>query len=467
MAGRRKKTDGSQSDAVTGPADPQPVTLPEPESASAETGESARSVSTNDDTFTVDASAETPAPEPALPAAEPEPPVAEAAADPALTESSEPSSAADPAETPPEPVASEASDPSLASERVAEPAPPPPVMAPQAPPARSNPLLPILGGAVAAFLGFVLAQAVPQGWPLGATPQQFAALEAKLAEQDRKLAALTAPDPGLADRLAALEQRLDALPAAGADPAALDALRAEIVALRDAAPPAPDLSPLQAELDALKAELAAIPRESGVAQELEAMKAAAEAERAAAEARAEALRAEAESMRARAEAAARAAIGQGVVLRVQAALDTGGPFDVALTDLGTAGIAVPPELAAHAEGVPTLAELQAGFADAARAALAATAKPGEGAALADRVTGFLKAQTGLRSTAPREGDSPDAVLSRAEAALRAGDLPATLAELDTLPPEATAALAEWRALADTRAAAAAALAALAQDLTAK
>jgi hypothetical protein len=341
-------------------------------------------------------------------------------------------------------------------------APPPPP-----PPARSNPLLPVLGGAVAAFLGFVLAQAIPQGWPLGATPQQFAALEARLAEQDRKLAALAAPDPGLADRLAALEQRLDTLPAAGADPAALEALRAEIAALRDAAPAAPDLSPLQAELDALKAELAAIPRESGVAQELEAMKAAAEAERAAAEARAEALRAEAESMRAGAEAAARAAIGQGVVLRVQAALDTGGPFDVALTDLGTAGITVPPDLAAHATGVPTLAELQAGFADAARAALAATAKPDQGAGLADRVTGFLKAQTGLRSTAPREGGSPDAVLSRAEAALRAGDLPATLAELDTLPPEATAALAEWRALADTRAAAAAALAALAQDLTAK
>ena len=340
-------------------------------------------------------------------------------------------------------------------------------MAPPPPPARTNPLLPIMGGAVAAFLGFVLAQAVPQGWPLEATTRQLTAFEQRLADQDRKLAALAAPDPGLADRLAALEQRLDALPAAGADPADLDALRAEIATLRDVAPPAPDLSPLQAELDALKAELAAIPRESGVAQELEAMKAAAEAERAAAEARAEALRAEAESMRAGAEAAARAAIGQGVVLRVQAALDTGGPFDVALTDLGTAGITVPPDLAAHAEGVPTLAELQAGFADAARAALAATVKPGDGAGLADRVAGFLKAQTGLRSTAPREGDSPDAVLSRAEAALRGGDLPATLAELDTLPPEATAALAGWRALADTRAAAAAALAALAQDLTAK
>lgn len=466
MAGRRKKTDGSQSDAVTDPVDPQPVTLPEPDALQPVPGESAGDVSINADTRAADeaAAADTAAAEPpaALPTAEP------TAADPVPDTAPPAASDPDPAPEPQPDPAPVAADPAPEPARTPEPAPAP-VMAPPPPrpPARGNPLLPILGGAVAAFLGFVLAQAVPQGWPLGASPQQFAALESKLAEQDRKLAALTAPDPALADRLAALEQRIDTLPTAGADPAALDALRTEIAALRDAAPPVADLGPLQAELDALKSELAAIPRESGVAQELEAMKAAAEAERAAAEARAEALRAEAESMRAGAEAAARAAIGQGVVLRVQAALDTGGPFDVALTDLGTAGITVPADLAAHAEGVPTLAELQAGFADAARAALAATAKPDEGAGLADRVTGFLKAQTGLRSTAPREGDSPDAVLSRAEAALRAGDLPATLAELDTLPPEATAALADWRALADTRAAAAAALAALAQDLTAK
>jgi hypothetical protein len=461
MAGRRKKTEESQSDAVTDPVDPQPVSLPEPSENPTHAGESPAEVSTESDTrFANDViSADTLANDQAAD---------QAAREPQPDRMADAQSAAQPDAEPDAAPAAQADTVPNATDPVPQPVAPAPVAASRPPPpARSNPLLPLLGGAVAAFFGFVLAQAIPQGWPLGATPQQFAALESKLAEQDRKLAALAAPDPGLADRLAALEQRLDTLPAAGAGPAALDALRAEIAALRDAAPAAPDLSPLQAELDALKAELAAIPRESGVAQELEAMKAAAEAERAASEARAEALRAEAESMRAGAEAAARAAIGQGVVLRVQAALDTGGPFDVALTDLGTAGIAVPPDLAAHATGVPTLAELQAGFAEAARAALAATAKPAEGAGLADRMTGFLKAQTGLRSTAPREGGTPDAVLSRAEAALRAGDLPATLAELDTLPPEATAALAGWRALADTRAAAAAALAALAQDLTAK
>lgn len=346
-----------------------------------------------------------------------------------------------------------------------QPAPPPPPPAP-----RSNPLLPVLGGAVAAFFGFVLAQVVPQGWPLDATTRQIAQIETRVAELDRKLAGIAAPvaDPALADRLTALEQRLDTLPAAGADPAALDALRAEIAALRDAAPPpAADLAPIEAELATLRAELAAIPRESGVAQELEALRAAAEAERAAAAARAEALRAESETLQAQAEATARAALARGAILRVQAALEAGGAFDVALADLGAAGVAVPPELATHADGLPLLAELQAGFPDAARAALAATTRPAEGAGLTDRLGAFLKGQTGLRSTAPRDGDDPDAVLSRAEAALRGGDLPATLAELDKLPPEAAPALADWRALADTRAAAAAALAALAADLDAK
>lgn len=330
---------------------------------------------------------------------------------------------------------------------------------------------------MAAFFGFVLAQAVPQGWPLEATTRQLSAFESRIAAQDRKLSDLAtpAPDPALADRLAALESRLDALPATvGADPAALDALRADLEALKQAAPAAPDLTPLQAELDALRAELAAIPRESGVAQELEAMKAAAEAERAAADARAEALRAEAESLRAQAdslsaqaEATARAAVARGAILRVQAAIDSGSAFDLALADLGAAGVAVPPPLTAHADGLPTLAELQAGFPDAARAALGATTRAPDDAALTDRLGAFLKGQTGLRSTTPREGDDPDAVLSRAEAALRAGDLAATLAELDRLPPEAAPALADWRAQADTRAAAAAALAALAADLDAQ
>lgn len=477
MAGRRKKTEETPGLAAESALDADPVALPAPDPAARPESGTAAELSTQDDSGVTEPArpAEAEAPAPLVPEPEPQAgpapdaapgPEAPAAAEPAPEPSPEPERAAEPD---PERAAAPAPEPE--PERAAPPAPP---VAP--PPARANPLLPVLGGVVAAFAGFVLAQAVPQGWPLAATTQAIAGLEQRLAAQDRKLAELTAPvvDAGLADRLAAVEARLESLAAAppapdpaGVDPAELAALRAEIEALRQAVPAVPDIGPLQAELAALRAELAAIPRESGVAQELEAMKAAAEAERAAAEARAEAMRAEADTLRAEAEATARAAVARGAILRVQAALEAGGSYEAALADLGAAGLAVPAALADHAAGLPTLAELQAGFPDAARAALAATVRPAEGAPLADRLGSFLKAQTGLRSTAPREGDDPDAVLSRAEAALRAGDLPATLAELDKLPPEAAPALAEWRALADTRAAAAAALAALAADLDAK
>ena len=52
-------------------------------------------------------------------------------------------------------------------------------------------------------------------------------------------------------------------------------------------------------------------------------------------------------------------------------------------------------------------------------------------------------------------------------ALKSGDLDATLAELDTLPEAAKPALADWRALAETRARALSAGKVLADELNAK
>jgi len=68
----------------------------------------------------------------------------------------------------------------------------------------------------------------------------------------------------------------------------------------------------------------------------------------------------------------------------------------------------------------------------------------------NRVNAFVRSQLGLRSLAPREGDDADAVLSRAEAALREGDLEATLAELDGLPDPAKAEMAAWVEAATAR-----------------
>jgi hypothetical protein len=162
-----------------------------------------------------------------------------------------------------------------------------------------------------------------------------------------------------------------------------------------------------------------------------------------------------------AEAETQARIG-GALTSVRAALDAGEPFEAALADLRTAGAEVPDTLTQHAaEGVPTLAALRETFPDAARAALEAARDQGlleDGSG----VLGFLRGQLSIRSVTPREGDDPDAVLSRAESAVSRGDLASALAQIDSLPEPVRAAMADWVAQARTRAEAEAALAGLAQ-----
>ncbi|PJF09950.1 hypothetical protein CUR21_08745 [Pseudorhodobacter sp. MZDSW-24AT] len=135
--------------------------------------------------------------------------------------------------------------------------------------------------------------------------------------------------------------------------------------------------------------------------------------------------------------------------RVQAAVDSGQPFAGALTDL--AELEVPETLSSVAEaGVPSRAALEDAFPAAARAALDASLRATMGEGWSDRFSTFLQSTTGARSLVPREGDDPDAVLSRAEAALRAGDLELALTELTSLPPEGQAEMAAWTAMAQTR-----------------
>lgn len=70
----------------------------------------------------------------------------------------------------------------------------------------------------------------------------------------------------------------------------------------------------------------------------------------------------------------------------------------------------------------------------------------------------------MRSLAPRDGASADAVLSRAEDATRSGDLAGAVTELSALPAPAQEAMADWVARATARAEATAAADALAAQL---
>ena len=201
--------------------------------------------------------------------------------------------------------------------------------------------------------------------------------------------------------VAALEERIAA--EAEAREAALSETREEIGAA---------VSPLRADLDALAADLTA--REEAIA-----------AERA---------RLEEEARRAAADEARRAAAAS-----VVAAIDTGAPFEEPLSVLQEQQAEVPSVLAdAAPQGVPTLASLQERFPDLARETVFA-APSGEEAGAGD----FLRRQLGVRSVAARDGDDPDAVLSRAEDALRRGDLEAAVAEAESLDPEIRTPLGAW------------------------
>ncbi len=306
---------------------------------------------------------------------------------------------------------------------------------PAEPARRPGWVAPLLGGVIAAGLGYGLAQYVPGGWPIQDTSALQAALTAQQAETETLKAQLA---------------EVAARPIAGPD----SDLEARVAALADQA--APDLAPLQQQIAALEQRLAAIEAMpvSGNAPSAAALA----AQQAAADAVLKQAEATAAQIKADAEATAKAAEARAALGRVQAALDSGSAYASALPALGD----VPAVLKDNAEtGVPTLAALQDAFPAAARAALEAALRANMGESWSDRVANFLRTQTGARSLTPHEGSDPDAILSRAEAALASGDIAAALSETAALPAEAQPALADWQAQAETRQAAVAAVAGLA------
>ena len=171
---------------------------------------------------------------------------------------------------------------------------------------------------------------------------------------------------------------------------------------------------------------------------------------------------EAQSTKQSAEETARQTMARAAVTRILVALDSGASFEDALADVeANTDIAIPEALAATASGgVPTLATLSEGYPDAARAALAAVRSEDTGGG----VGGFFAKQLGVRSVAPREGDDPDAVLSRVEAAVGEGRIADALALTEALPDAAKAPLADWMAQANLRLSAAREAEALATSL---
>ncbi|MCQ0971344.1 hypothetical protein MLD63_13025 [Paracoccus sp. TK19116] len=330
----------------------------------------------------------------------------------------------------------------------------------------------VLGGVIAAGLGsavtIVALPSLPPGWlpQSGSSDNEALLAEARSAAEDaaRNIIA-DMPEgadttPELQAAIEAQAQRIDTL-AQSIEQSGGDGQSSG----------AQDVAALQARLEEMAQQMQALSEQSSndaasdQAQALnEQVSEAQEQIRAAAEEatqQIEAARAEAESLQQAAEESTRRAEAIAAVAALQNALDQGVSTEAAIDDLREAGIEPPAAVTAEA---PTLATLQENYDPAARQALRAALRdgaPDEGAG--GVIANFLRAQTGARSVEPRQGDDPDAVLSRAGAAVAEGDIQAALSELDTLPEPArnAPAMAEWLAGAQAHTEARAAVAELA------
>lgn len=148
--------------------------------------------------------------------------------------------------------------------------------------------------------------------------------------------------------------------------------------------------------------------------------------------------------------AARASAVIGIAARLGAALESGLPFatDLALLAPLTQGDAKLGEMTAALQpyaqtGVASRAALLGEFPAVAKAALADDLADDS---FGSRLVGKLKGIVSLRRVgADVEGDTVEAKLARAEAALEAGDLAKAVELVESMPPQSTRATAGWLA----------------------
>lgn len=321
----------------------------------------------------------------------------------------------------------------------------------------------LLGGAIAAALGFGAAR-YPDQWPFASQPE-VDPVEVKLTELD--------------DRMSGVEETATAQSTALTDlqnDTGLDQLRGEMTGQMDQMRVQYEaMSEKLTELENRIHTVEKLPQGSGMEaaaaaaaayeRELQQMRQMLDAELA----RISSAQDEAQTLEVSAAEAAKAAAARAAMSRVLAALESGQPYGDALFDLTeNATVDAPAALTDHAEtGIVTLATLQARFPDAARDALDASIRDAVEGGQMDRVTAFFRTQLGARSLEPKEGDDPDAILSRAEAALKDGRIATALSELEAMPDAGKPALQAWTADATARKDALEAGQTLAQQLNSK
>ncbi|TQS70477.1 hypothetical protein ERN12_15210 [Rhodobacteraceae bacterium] len=259
------------------------------------------------------------------------------------------------------------------------------------------------GGFMPLFLGGVIAALIGAGVTVWALPNLPPELRARILPAEEQADTFEAP-------LADLSQKVDAL---GGRVNAVDG-RVDTLQTTVEGQQAPDMSGLQDQIDTLRAQLDEVTGPDAQA----------------------------------AEKAAQRARAQAAVAKLTTALETGAPLAPPASEANDAGLDVPETL--QGAEPPRPAQLQESFDPAARAALDAARKADPGAGFGDRMKTFLLSQSGARSVKPQEGDGPNAVLSRAQAAVDTTDFKTAISEIATLPEAAQSAMADWVAQAQQR-----------------
>lgn len=316
----------------------------------------------------------------------------------------------------------------------------------------------LMGGAIAAVLGFGAAQIYPDGWPIGGASDE---LTAQIADQQGTIDSLRSRIDDLTAEVAT-KASTDAVAAGDSETASSvatqsDALAALEAQIGDGVAPLVDRivklenRPLAESTDAATAaaimsydeKVAALRAETDMRlSNAQAMLATQLAETK------ELFENNAAKEAAAAQAAQRAAEAKAM-LDIKSAMQSGKSFAEPLNSISTVEIPVPLQRAAET-GVVTQSSLQDAFPQLARDALQVALKDASGDSAGSRLGTFLRMQMGARSLAPKEGDDPDAVLSRVEAAVRQGDLSTAVETLNLLPESGQAVLANWKTQAQSR-----------------
>ncbi|MCV2875894.1 hypothetical protein OE810_06435 [Rhodobacteraceae bacterium XHP0102] len=353
----------------------------------------------------------------------------------------------------------------------ASPDPNPTPNAPSASAAARNPMWPmVLGGGLAAALGFGAASLLPQTAVMPASDissdvnVELAALSAAqddlAATQQAEITQTRAALAMVEERLAAISADLDdqVLPEVDLSPLTTQIASLEQELEQGIAAQAAALSAIEARLDLLEARPEGLDvsllGEDGIAldQRIATLQAMVESQAAMLEGISADATTALDDLR-QAIASERGMIeASSALLRLSLAMDSGEPFAAALDDAESgSGIAAPAALRAAADqGLPRLSELSRAFAPLAREALPVALRETAGETFSARAGAFLQGQIGGRSLAPREGDDPDAVLSRIQGAIDQDNLPLALQELDQLPASAQAVFAQWVAAVNSR-----------------